>query len=153
KTAHIPIGPSPVDEYHNQRYKTVDYYFDKDVMNKLGDHNAIYRDGALGGLASFAGVPNNPLSAIDRYSAGTRQGSEDAKAIIDNLSRDKNGNITETIKIITHSMGGVYGSGYLAALKKYIKTLPKEQQSQIKISLVADFDPFQGSSITGDGET
>jgi hypothetical protein len=28
------------------------------------------------------------------------------------LEKDKSGNITETIKIITHSMGAVYGSGY-----------------------------------------
>jgi hypothetical protein len=40
-------------------------------------------------------------------------------------------------------MGGVYGSGYLAGLKEYIKTLPKEIQAQIKITLVADFDPWR----------
>ena len=62
----------------------------------------------------------------------------------------RGGVIAEKKKIITHSMGGVYGSGYLAALKEYIKTLPKEQQKQILITLVADFDPFQAGDITAD---
>lgn len=44
-------------------------------------------------------------------------------------------------------MGGAYGNGYVKALKEYISTLPKDQQSQIKITLVADFDPFQAGSF------
>ena len=47
-------------------------------------------------------------------------------------------------------MGGAYGKGYVKALKEYIKTLPKEQQKQIKITLVADFDPFQAGSLKAD---
>jgi hypothetical protein len=47
-------------------------------------------------------------------------------------------------------MGGVYGRGYLASLKEYIKTLPKQIQAQIKITLIADFDPFQAGHITAD---
>ena len=43
-------------------------------------------------------------------------------------------------------MGSAYGKGYVKALQEYIKKLPKEQQSQIKIS-VADFDPFQAGSL------
>ena len=44
-------------------------------------------------------------------------------------------------------MGGAYGKGYVEALQEYIKTLPKEQQKQIKITLVADFDPYQAGSL------
>lgn len=47
-------------------------------------------------------------------------------------------------------MGGAYGKGYVKALKEYISTLPKEQQKQIKITLVADFDPFQAGSLKVD---
>lgn len=47
-------------------------------------------------------------------------------------------------------MGGAYGKGFVIALKEYIKTLPIEQQKQIKISLVADFDPYQAGDITAD---
>ena len=150
--------PAP-EGYHLMGWSTTgtatygkDRYFDQEVMAQLGDYNAKYYDGALGGASSLLGFPNNPMSSGDRYDAGKTQGSKDAKALIENLARDKNGNIVETIKIITHSMGGAFGSGYLAALKAYINSLPKEQQQQIKISLVADFDPFQGSSINADGD-
>jgi hypothetical protein len=47
-------------------------------------------------------------------------------------------------------MGGAYGKGYVEALKAFIKTLPLEVQMQLKITLVADFDPFQAGSITAD---
>lgn len=47
-------------------------------------------------------------------------------------------------------MGGAYGKGYVKALKEYIKTLPIEQQRQIRISLVADFDPHQAGSLSAD---
>jgi hypothetical protein len=50
-------------------------------------------------------------------------------------------------------MGGAYGKGFVRALKEYIATLPEEQQKQIRISFVADFDPYQGSEMTADGET
>ena len=66
------------------------------------------------------------------------------------MARDKNGNIVETIKIITHSMGAAYAKGFVRALKEYIKTLSLGQQQQIKITLVADFDPYQASDISDD---
>jgi hypothetical protein len=44
-------------------------------------------------------------------------------------------------------MGGAYGKGFVMALKEYISKLPKEIQYQIKITLVADFDPFQAGSL------
>jgi RHS repeat-associated protein len=125
--------------------------FDGAVMTQLGDNNAIYRDGATGGYFGF--MSDNPLGVLyasRRSSSGYSQGESDAKMIIDNLARDKNGNIAESIKIITHSMGGAYGKGYLKAIKDYIKTLPKEQQRQIMITLVADFDPFQAGSLEAD---
>ncbi len=138
--------PSNYDTYQTtSRYEK----FDVAVMNQLNDHHAIYRDGALGGVASLGGLIN-PVVSTDRYNAGFRVGRSEASMIIASLARDKSNNITETIKIITHSMGGVYGSGYLAGLKEYIRTLPKELQMQIKITLVADFDPFQANDITAD---
>ncbi len=125
--------------------------FDKSVMNHLGDHNAKYVDGAMGGMSGS--LPNDGpgrgnLSSSRRIEDGYYWGKSQAKEIIANLARDKTtGEIIETIKIITHSMGGAYGKGYVQALQDYIKTLPKDQQRQIKISLVADFDPFQAGSL------
>lgn len=81
--------------------------------------------------------------------AGYEQGLRDAKNIIAGLERDKTtGEIIETIKVIIHSMGGAYGKGYVAALKKYISDNGLEKQA--RITLVADFDPFQAGEIQAD---
>lgn len=128
--------------------------FDQAIMRQLNDNNSLYKDGAMGGfkntLSSDDFVPNNRFS-YNRIEAGFTQGKKDAKDIIANLARDSStGEIIETIKIITHSMGGAYGKGYVKALKEYISTLPKEQQKQIKITLVADFDPYQAGEFAAD---
>ena len=52
---------------------------------------------------------------------GIKDGMRDAANIIDRLSRDGEGNITETIKVITHSMGGAYGVGYVSAILEYAR--------------------------------
>jgi hypothetical protein len=140
-------------------YGTGDYWrgsnrwFDREVQSQLRDYSTpIYRDGASGG--TFGLSSDDPIginTAKGRIRNGYAQGKRDAKTIIANLKRDKStGEIIETIKIITHSMGGAYGKGYVKALKEYIKTLPIEQQRQIRISLVADFDPFQAGSLSAD---
>ncbi|NQX40643.1 RHS repeat-associated core domain-containing protein [Pedobacter steynii] len=126
--------------------------FDGAVMKQLRDGNAIYRDGAAGGKF---GIGGDAMLSVNlpggRKSDGYAQGSQDAETVIENLARDKaSGEIIETIKVVTHSMGAAYGKGYVKALKKYIKSLPEEQQAQIKITLVADFDPYQGESLTVD---
>lgn len=138
-------------------YRSETSAFDKSVMNQLGDQNAIYRDGAIGGIYNIInqyGTIGSNTSASARIAGGYSQGKKDAKTIIENLARDKtSGEIVETIKIITHSMGGAYGKGYIKALREYIRTLPKELQSQIKISLVADFDPFQAGDLNAGNNT
>lgn len=125
--------------------------FDTAVMNHLGDHNPLYRDGAMGGLRNTLWETNPSkinLYSANRKNGGYEQGKKDAEMIIANLARDKtSGEIIETIKIITHSMGAAYGKGYVKALQVYIKTLPKDQQRQIKITLVADFDPYQAGRL------
>ena len=132
---------------------TIHNNFDEQVMNKLGDRNARYYDGSAGGNHPLIDYPLATIgaSAAGRFAVGYGAGAQDAKTIIDNLARDnKSGNITETIKIITHSMGGAYGKGFVMALKAYIKTLPIEIQKQIKITLNADFDPHQAGDIDAD---
>jgi RHS repeat-associated protein len=124
--------------------------FDGEVMNQLGDHNARYYDGSNGGWHPFVAMSEGANTAGGRVRLGYEQGQKDAETIVANLARDKSGNIVETIKIVTHSMGGAYGKGLVKALKEYIKTLPIEQQKQILISLVADFDPYQAGDLTAD---
>lgn len=88
-------------------HKVVEQAFDIAVMDHLNDHHALYRDGSEGGLDN--GLPDN-LSAANRQANGKRDGGYDAESVIASLARDKNGNIIETIKIISHSMGG---AGYI----------------------------------------
>lgn len=140
------------ERYAGQRYgemwytpvyeRRESYAFDKAVMNHVGDHRAMYRDGAVGGWA-----PVNPTGhelAFTRKAAGYLQGKKDAEDIIANLARDKNGNITESIKIITHSMGGAYGKGYAMALLEYAK---KHNIQGVTIGFIADFAPFQSGQL------
>src|SRR5690554_2805544 len=92
--------------------------FDALVMMHLNDYNAIYRDGSMGGFANTFGgggsmmglsetlLGKSNLNATNRISGGYNQGMKDAKQIIANLEKDSQGNIIESIKIISHSMGG-----------------------------------------------
>jgi RHS repeat-associated protein len=128
--------------------------FDNTVMNQLNDHNPMYVDGAMGGTKGLMSIStfgsfNSNIPAENRINAGHEQGKKDAEKIIANLAKDETtGEIVETIKIITHSMGSAYGKGYVKALQEYIKTLPKALQYQIKIILVGDFDPYQAASLS-----
>jgi len=136
------------EEWYTPVYKSKSIAFDNLVMDQLGDHNARYYDGSIGGFHPLADGKRFSSLARGRESFGYGYGKEDAKQIIESLARDKNGNITETIKIITHSMGGAFGKGLVKALKEYIKENHLEQQ--VKITLVADFDPYQAGDLTAD---
>lgn len=115
--------------------------FDISVMNHLGDHSAIYRDGGIGG---FMGALNpGALSVGGRMLHGYGQGKIDAEQVIASLSRDKNGNIIESIKVISHSMGGAYAKGYIKALLEYAKANGIEG---VVVDFEADFAPFQSGS-------
>ena len=116
--------------------------FDLSVSTHLGDNNRMYVDGSPGSIF-------NNFTSGQRFSQGYKQGSKQAAAIIGSLARDPQGNITETIKIITHSMGGVYGKGFVKALKHYIRTSKDPQVRKALITLVADFDPFQAGGKLG----
>ena len=113
--------------------------FDKAVMNRVDDHKAIYKDGSLGGWAPF-----NMRSENSREYFGYLQGETDAPSIINAISNSK-GEITETIKVISHSMGGAFSKGYIKAILEYAKfmgiTVPF-------IAFEADFAPFESSKQT-----
>ena len=72
------------------------------------------------------------------------QGLIDAPNLIKYIS-DKEGNIIETIKVITHSMGTAYGKGYVEAILKYFK---EKGYTNALVTLEADFDPFQAGSLS-----
>jgi RHS repeat-associated protein len=126
----------PYSLYHFEPRQTGSAY-DVEISKVLHDDHKHYVDGEGGYLAGL------------RYLNGFDKGYDEAAALIASLHRT-NGVIDETIKIITHSMGGLYGSGYVAGIKKYLDEHP-ELKHQVKITLVADLDPFEASYINNDG--
>jgi RHS repeat-associated protein len=124
-------------EWRTERVQT-GRAFDLEVSKQLHDEHRHYVDGS------------NGLYATARYRNGEEQGYREAAALIAGLHRT-GGVIDETIKVITHSMGGIYGQGYIQGIQKYLKEHP-DLKKQVKITLVADFDPFEASGIYNDGE-
>ena len=116
--------------------------FDQAVMDHFKDWNSRYYDGSLGGAF---GVSYN-ANASTRFDFGYIAGLRDVKDIISKLARDSKGNIIETIKIISHSMGGAYAKGFLKAVMEYIQKHPEECNG---INLAEyDFAPYQPGSQT-----
>jgi hypothetical protein len=127
------------------------YAFDKSMMNALHDHNEnwgktsldAYKDGGLGGWGMATNI-------VLRYAAGYSEGASDAATVISNLARDKNGNITESIKIVAHSMGAAYAKGYIAALMAYAKKHPEQCQGlSINEYDIGAYQPGQQQKIKG----
>jgi len=100
----------------------------------------IFKDGSSGGWArTFIPFYSN-FNPINRFNAGLREGRKEAKKIFDSLAPE------ETIKIITHSMGGIYGRGYLKALLEYAA---KNNIDANRIQFIIDLDMFQAGSYFG----
>lgn len=108
------------------------------VMNHLQDFNDIYRDGSVGGAKNC--VNNQDHRKRNQY--GREQARRDVDMILHNIT-DPNGNIKETIKIVTHSMGAAYAKGYAVELQRlFIKLgIPLNV-----IEFEADFAPYQSES-------
>ena len=121
--------------------------FDKEVCNYLNDGHVMYLDGSRrpGNEGGWSGNlnPSNNLRPLSRDRNGEEQGKIDASHIIASLARDKSGNIVESIKVITHSMGGVYAKGYVRAILAYAK---ENNILGVVIAFEADFAPFQPTS-------
>jgi RHS repeat-associated protein len=130
-----PSGKEKYWEYFN--------FFNKAVMHHLNDYNDKYVDGS-GGMSSLLfgtgiGRYHSSISASTRQEWGEYAGKRDAPGVVSQIT-DENGNIKETIKIITHSMGAAYAKGYVKALIEYLKAnnIPIEA-----IAFEADFAPYQ----------
>ena len=126
-----------INGMHSGSGGTAKYWngFDNAAMKHLNDYNAVYRDGSVGGASNF----HYNRSANYRRSQGYGQGLFDAPGILSRIV-DANGNIKETIKIITHSMGAAYAKGYVRALLNYLKEMGISTDI---IEFEADFAPYQ----------
>ncbi len=77
---------------------------DNNFMKRIGDYNVLYADASSHGLST----------AMYRYWRGMEAGETILKLIKSGelkLETDANGNVIETIKIVSHSQGGAYAAG------------------------------------------
>ena len=126
--------------------------FDKMVMNHFHDNHAKYYDGSIGGIFNWLSTTHGQFITKDshninpevRYNSGYKQGTKDVENIIKSLKRNKDGVITETMRLVTHSMGAAYGKGYSTAIMDYVAKHPKETQGFKLIEY--DFAPYQPES-------
>lgn len=121
-------------------------------MNKFNDHHKVsnslqYIDGSLGGTKGFL----LSLTAGYRAEMGYLYGSTHAEEIINSLAR-RGAVISETLKIVTHSMGAAYGKGFVKAIIEWAKANPQKAQG-LNISAY-HFAAFQQNQLSGvDGVT
>ncbi|MCJ0743870.1 RHS repeat-associated core domain-containing protein [Pedobacter montanisoli] len=107
-----------------------------------------YYDGALGGWSSTFGYQRTLNTMVSsRFDEGRKMGEKNAEAIIASLTRT-NGVITESLKIVSHSMGGAYAKGFVKAIVEYAKAHP-ELSNGLRISEF-DFDPYQAGSLSAE---
>jgi RHS repeat-associated protein len=122
--------PSYDDEYQTT---TRIENFDEQVMAHFHDKNAMYIDGSVDGPANFEAEPDlistsqsaGNLNSSYRFNVGYSEGEDQVADIITSLAKS-NGIITESIKIIAHSMGGAYAKGFVQAIVDYAKAHPTE---------------------------
>ncbi|MCH2045483.1 MAG: RHS repeat-associated core domain-containing protein, partial [Saprospiraceae bacterium] len=83
----------------------------------IGDQSALYLDGALGGTPMLA--INTDMSL--RIEAGYAFGRENAANIIGLLETNADGEIIESIKFVTNSMGAAYERGLSRGIREYVE--------------------------------
>ena len=131
-------------------WNTIYGQFDDAVMTHFVDNKSLYYDGSMGGLLNLLASGNfNGSNYINtyphnRYNWGYSLGKIQAGRIISQLTRDAKGNISEAVRVVSHSMGGVFAKGFVQALINYVKMHPEECQG-FMISEY-DFAPFQPTS-------
>ncbi len=108
------------------------------LSEQFRDNHYKFKDGSVGGAPN---VSNN-INPEFRYSAGMIDGVNDANSIIASLKRDENGNIIETIKVVSHSMGGVYAKGYVLGVLAYAAAHKIEG---VKFDIELDLAPFDAT--------
>lgn len=123
--------------------------FGAQVQSHLKDNNALYFDGAMGGnVGLYFGASQyriKQLSAGSRRNAGYNLGKKVARQIIESLGSD------ESIKLITHSMGGTFGRGFAQAIEEVAEKMGITDRKLL--TLIADFDPFQGKKLKNIDDT
>ncbi len=133
--------------------KTITERWDDNLMHRWNDYNAKYYDGSLGGALNTAittamnpqYIATSNLNPAVRGLAGLLQSRIDAADIFSKLEKDPNDpkKITETIKIIAHSMGVAYARGFVYGLAEYATKHGLDVSFEIEVDIAS----FQGSAL------
>ena len=134
---------------------------DNKLMSRFHDYHSLYKDGSIGGpLRTLSGLSGGIFSGnLDfrtRILFGFMEGSKDAAKVINSLARDPNdpNKITESIKVVSHSMGTAYSRGYTAAIESYVDQYNKDHKDAPLVGLTfetsVDIASFQGSKLPAD---
>lgn len=102
---------------------------DETIMEKLKDESARYYDGSFGGVTTI----NKNINPYVRMFYGFMMGISQAEEIYDNLVGE------ESIKIVSHSMGGAYAKGFVLGLQFHACLRGKES----RIDMELDLAPYQ----------
>jgi hypothetical protein len=141
----VNSSPFPGVTFNDKHYFEQNREFDTEVLKHFNDRteDKYYLDGALGG---FIYTPTDPRGqAGTRFFEGLEKGQEQVADMIKSLARS-GGVITESIKIVTHSMGAAYAKGYILAIVEYAKAHPDECRG-LSISEY-DFAAFQQNQLS-----
>lgn len=144
--------------------------FDVRLMARIGDQNARYVDGAMGGWANTKGWfdkgmrddPNLASQLLHRSRAvaqlkqatnyvmnqsnvnqQVREADGYAQGLIDAKGIIENLSEGETIKIVTHSLGSAWARGYIRALQEYKNGM----RPGGRIAFILDVNAFGGDEI------
>ena len=145
------------------------------AQKAIGDYNARFYDGSSDWTGKTGGMSRVSwnMDPVNRYSSGYSQGKKDAANIVNSLERGSNGEITESIKVVTSSMGAAYSRGMTAAINDYVtdqnniidkfnNSLSKnkagnyvepskvKQRLNVSIEFTVDLDAFQAKKVGAD---
>ena len=115
-------------------------------IKAVGDRRVLFFDGAVGGIngifSNRRGISNH--TAHGRYLAGKERGRKVAKSILGILKDN------ETIKFVSHSMGGAYTKGFIEEIINYGNRNGVDVLSLIEWEIdLAPFQPGDQRAVNG----
>lgn len=145
------------------------------ALDVIGDYNARFYDGSSDWTGKVGGTSRISwnLDASNRYKSGYIQGKKDAADIVNSLERGADGQIIESIKFVTSSMGAAYSRGMSKAIVDYVADQNKsidaynnslarnedgsyadpslvKQRLNVAIEFTIDLDAFQAGQVGAD---
>jgi len=137
------------------------------AQKAIGDNRSRFYDGSADWNYKKGGTSRMSwnFDYKNRRLAGYNKGKADAAEIVNGLQRDKDGNITESIKFVTSSMGTAFQRGMSDAIVDYVASENKKidaynkklgknadpadlkKRLNVIIEFTVDLDAFQANAV------